>query len=47
MSEVVFLSMAREVASRTRPSAHQDFGSHCSVNTSDSVNVGEVTFRPR
>src|SRR6266511_506991 len=38
-------SMARFAASRTRRSAHGDFGSHCSVNTSHSVNVGNVALR--
>src|SRR5262245_29515674 len=40
-----FRSMARFAASRTRRSDHGDRGSHCSVNTSHSVNVGTVALR--
>ncbi len=36
----VFRSMARFAASRTRWSAHGDFGSHCWVNVSHWVKVG-------
>ena len=37
-------SIARLAASRTRRSAHGDFGSHCWVKTSHSVNVGNVAL---
>src|SRR5215813_6685984 len=43
-SLIVLRSMARFAASRTRRSAHGDFGSHCSVNTIHSVNVGKVAL---
>ncbi len=36
--------MARLAASRTRRSAHGDFGSHCSVKVSHSVKVGWVAL---
>ena len=44
-SLIVLRSVARFAASRTRRSAHGDFGSHCSVNTSHSVKVGAVGLR--
>ena len=46
-SLIAFLSIARLAASRTRRSDHGDFGSHCSVNRSHSVNVGNVALRVR
>ena len=40
-------SMARLAATRTRLSCHGDFGSHCSVKTTHSVNVGDDAFSVR
>ena len=40
-------SMARFAASRTRWSAHGDFGSHCWVKTSHWLTVGSTTLSAR
>jgi hypothetical protein len=40
-------SIARLAASRTRWSAHGDFGSHCWVKTSHWLTVGSTTLRVR
>src|SRR5262245_6698953 len=44
-SVTAFRSLAGLVASVTRRSDHGDRASHCSVNTSHSVNVGRVALR--